>query len=196
MSHQQMMQRILRILRDAPNLAAGMASLFSYGRELQPEFRLWKRLERIDSASDAQVMLLLLRQQLEDPEISAEYTGFYFGLDGLNMPHGKGVEFGCSRHFRLDATDDKWVYQCDLYPEKIPSDSLSAAYRTGIELGGLADYIVCFGFLGLALRQAFDSIPTTESLNSAPYRAMMWGFHDGDLESLGVIHPQGFQLAK
>jgi hypothetical protein len=196
MSHQQMMQRILSIVKGAPDVAAGMSSLFAYGKALKPTFPRWKKLERIDYASDAQLMLLFLRDALSNSEITSEYTGFYFGLDGLNMPSGKGVEFGCSRHFKPQTTDEKWVYQCDLYPENIPSESLSAAYRTGIELGELPDYIVCFGFLGLALRQAFDSIPAIESLNGAPYRAIMWGYHDGDLQLLGVVHPQGLQLAK
>jgi hypothetical protein len=91
MNHQQMMQRILSIVKDAPDFAAGMASLFAYGRELQPTPRLWRKLERIDYASDTQLMLLLLRHGLKNPEIICEYTGIYFGLDGLNMPRGKGV---------------------------------------------------------------------------------------------------------
>ena len=36
MSHQQMMQGILGIVKNAPDFPTGMASLFTFGKELHP----------------------------------------------------------------------------------------------------------------------------------------------------------------
>src|SRR4051794_15745659 len=63
------------------------------------EADLWKDLRERDYVGDAMAMRLAFEASLRATPVSAEYTGLYFGLDGLNMPRTQGIEFGCSKTF-------------------------------------------------------------------------------------------------
>src|SRR5437016_2588674 len=68
----------------------GVKRLIDYCRRTDPSTSLLNRLERIDYVRDARAIKDQLRAILEETRIPKSRTGFYFGLDGLNIPSGKG----------------------------------------------------------------------------------------------------------
>jgi hypothetical protein len=182
----------LRTIRDTTSVERGMAELLAFCRAQAPEDdETWGELSGLDFGEDVRAIaaeLAVLISALGD-----EYTGLYFGLDGLNMPHGKGIEFGCATGYVPGAADDEWVYGCSRYPGEIASGVLSEMYRH-VRVGRFGDCVLCLGYLGMALRAALERVDAAVTLGGAGERAVVFGFHDGDLLRLGVIKPGGFEL--
>jgi hypothetical protein len=133
---------------------------------------------------------------LRSKAVPPEYTGLYFGLDGLNMPRSKGIEFGCSKTFD-EASDEggvNWAYNGSFYPFEIPSALLSELYGGVVEMAGLADHAVCIAYTGLAVRDALRDLPRELTLGGAKARAVCFGPHDGDLYRLGTLRPDGLHI--
>jgi hypothetical protein len=179
---------------DAPD---GIARLIKFCRAEAPaDAALWDDLARRDFAADYAHFRDDFGDNLKGSPIPAKYNGFYFGLDGLNMPNGKGVEFGCSDTFD-DANDDgdvKRAYDGSHYPFEIASPLLSELYDGVVEIASLADHAVCIAYVGLAVRDALRELPISDTLGKARARAVCWGPHDGDLYRLGTLRPDGLVL--
>ncbi|HEX5242256.1 MAG TPA: hypothetical protein VFW23_03260 [Tepidisphaeraceae bacterium] len=194
-------KKTVRKMREVINadkpLAQSMATLLSFCKAEAPdEAALWKDLRSRDFDADAQKIARMFKASLKSKPVPGKYNGMYFGLDGLNMRDGKGIEFGCSKAFD-ESNDDggsKWAYESEFYPFQIPSALLSALYNDVVEMGSLADYLVCIAYTGLAVRDTFRDLPVNLTLGRAKSRAICFGPHDGDLFRLGTLRADGLDL--
>jgi hypothetical protein len=177
----------------AGGVARCVKRLLAYCRKEDPSSDEWDRLQKLPFEADAERIAQEIEVAFRSRKITARHKGFYFGLDGLNMPKGKEIEFGCSTKFDPKSNADEWVSECDFYFRTIKSKVLSAAYRI-VEGAGIGDYVLCLGYTGLALRAAFEAIDPEILLGKAKSRGVCWGFHDGDLFNLGIITSKGFKL--
>lgn len=184
-------------LRKRRDLRQSMDLLLTFCESEAPDdTALWTDLRTRDYEADAQQIQRSLQKSLRKSPIPTDYTGLYFGLDGLNMPRGKGIEFGCSKAFD-EAQDDggvTWAYKGDFYPFKIPSPLLSGLYDGVVEMASLADFAICISYTGLAIRDALDALPLHLTLGDAKARAVCFGPNDGDLFRLGTLRAGGLDV--
>lgn len=181
----------MRTVVASKNLKQGITRLLSYCRKNGSENPSLSRLSKLPFAKDAKHIAEQLRRFAEDKKIPPKCKGFYFGIDGLNMPDGKGIEFGCSP-IANPGEDVEWAQHCDVYPgDGLMSPVLSEIYRV-IQGAGIYDYVFALGYSGLALRHALESIPSRVLLGGQRQRVACWGFGGGDYFSLGTLSPSGF----
>lgn len=178
-------------------IAESVSTLLDFCESEAPrDAALWKKLRGRDYAGDAQEMRRAFAAALRLKPVPAEYNGLYFGLDGLNMPRSKGIEFGCSKTFD-EANDDggvDWAYDGSFYSFEIPSGLLGELYDGVVEMASLADHAVCIAYTGLAVRDALCDLPRELTLGGARARAACFGPHDGDLYRLGTLRTGGLQV--
>ena len=190
-------EKMCQVINDGQPIRQSISTLLDFCEfEAPDDAALWKDLRGRDYAGDAKQMRQAMEGSLRLTPVPAEYTGLYFGLDGLNMRRSNGVEFGCSKTFD-EANDDggvNWAYDGDFYPFEIPSALLSELYGGVVEMAGLADHAVCIAYTGLAVRDAFGDLPRELTLGGATSRAICFGPHDGDLYRLGTLRANGLQV--
>jgi len=193
-------ERTMRAVFEAVNaddIADGISNLIKFCRvEAPADAALWDDLARRDFAADYVLFRDDFGGNLKASPIPAKYTSLYFGLDGLNMANGKGIEFGCSDTFddTKDDGDVSWAYDGSHYPFEIASPLLSELYDGVVQMASLADHAVCIAYVGLAVRDALRELPISDTLGTARARAVCWGPHDGDLYRLGTLRPSGLDL--
>jgi hypothetical protein len=191
------MRAVFDAVNEADDVSGGISRLIEFCRGEAPEdAALWDDLAERDFAADYVQFRDDFGDSLKGSPIPPKYTGFYFGLDGLNMPNGKGIELGCSDTFdnSKDDGDVSWAYDGSHYPFEIASPMLSELYDGVVEIASLADHAVCIGYVGLAVRDALRELPISDTLGKARARAICWGPHDGDLYRLGTLRPDGLVL--
>jgi hypothetical protein len=195
--YERTMRAVFDEVNEADDAAGGVARLIHFCRAEAPaDESLWAVLSQRDFGADAAQFRECFGDNLNSSPIPGKYNGFYFGLDGLNMPKGNGIEFGCSATFD-DANDDggvKWAYNGSHYPFEIASPLLSELYDGVVEIASLADHAVCIAYVGLAVRDALRELPISDTLGRAQARAVCWGPHDGDLYRLGTLRRDGLVL--
>jgi hypothetical protein len=114
-------------------------------------------------------------------------VGIYLGLDTLNVRDGRGtnIDFGGTPNCDPNQDSADWVWEADLEygkPHLIQGlYRLQDAYRTEPwrEAFQLLDYIFFLGYSGIILCSAFEKLSPPRDLLPA------WGFHDGDMFTLG-----------
>jgi hypothetical protein len=90
--------KMCEVINAGRPIADSMSSLLDFCEsEASSEAALWKDLRGRDYAGDAKAMQQAFGASLRVNAVPPEYSGLYFGLDGLNMPRSKGIEFGCSK---------------------------------------------------------------------------------------------------
>ncbi len=195
--YKRTMQAVFDAVNEADDAAEGISRLIQFCRAEAPaDAALWHALARRDFAADYAQFRDDFGDNLKGSPIPATYNGLYFGLDGLNMPNGKGVELGCSDTFD-DANDDgdvEWAYDGSHYPFEIASPLVAELYDGVVEMASLADHAVCIAYVGLAVRDALRELPISDTLGKARARAICWGPHDGDLYRLGTLRRDGLVL--
>jgi len=156
----------------------GIQSILDFMEILVPGDITWQELRSFDFVADAARIESSLATHIET---AATFSHYYFGLDHLNMPKGKGIEFGCG-----EAQDNFTKYL-----GRIPSRALAKIFSACEENPG--QYALGLGFLGLALYQAFKSLAPSFPGAQKP-RKIIFGFGGGDIFPLGAIHDGRFQL--
>jgi hypothetical protein len=189
-------QAALRVVHDAVrrgDLAESMSCLLASCRAYEPDLPVWAELTVEQLVRDAERVGDQLAVLLDVSAVPAEFTGFYFGLHADGIRRGRGIGFGCTKHWAPSARDCEWACTCDRWPGALHSEVLVQLYRQ-IREASRHDYVLCFGFLGLALRRAFERLPLSLLLGGARERGVCWGFDEGDLNPLGRITADGFVL--
>lgn len=171
--------------------AAGWADIITLCRASCPNAP-WDSLPSLDFERDIGAATAWLTAQLD---AVPNAVGIYLGLDTLNMGDGDGknIEFGGTPN--CDATLDSvdWLYKSKgldyganhliygLYELQViyQSEPWEAA-------SSLCDYTFFLGYSGIILAQAFERLSTPRTL------LPVWGFHDGDLFTLGRKHGGAF----
>src|SRR5262249_31154315 len=152
------------VIRTASNPAQGMAELLAFCRQRQPRSsKLWEAISEINFAADSLRIRSALAKTLSDAHLRPEYTGFYFGLDGINNAKGKGIEFCCSKAHKPGKLDVEFAYKSECLPD-IPSAAVTQLYKH-VKPASFADHCICLGFLGLALREVFESLNPSTTLD-------------------------------
>jgi hypothetical protein len=181
-------------VNESEDVVDGMARLLDFCRVESPtDASLWNTIAECDFEGDYRQLCDSFGESLSSDPIPAEYNGFYFGLDGLNMPNGKGIEFGCTKFFD-DATDAggfKWAESCSYYPFELPSAILGQLYGGVVKMATLADFALLIPYVGLAVRDCLRELPISRTLGRSRARGLCWGPHDGDLYRLGTLRPDG-----
>lgn len=182
---------VMRRIVATSSLQSGVKRLIDYCEKVDGIRTLARQLSKLPYRKDAHDIAAQLEQFAKEKKIPAACKGFYIGLDGLNMPDGHGLQFGCSPHAD-DSDDAEWASECDTYPGDLMSPLLSEIYRR-IDGASVWDYALTLGYCGLALRFAFEKIDSRLLLNGQKARHVCWGHHDGDLLYLGTLSPRGFK---
>ena len=76
-------------------LAEGTQYLLHLAQEADPEDGHLRELAKTDLVADAAQIAHSVATLAEHLPVEVQYL--YFGLDGLNMANGKGIEFGAAR---------------------------------------------------------------------------------------------------
>lgn len=143
----------------------------------------WDSLPKPDLERDIAAAHHWLESQLNTVP---EAVGIYLGLDTLNMNEGAGknVEFGGTSDCdpanesvdwlggELDYGSDHLIYGLYELQRMYETDAWKQAFS-------LCDYIFFLGYSGIVLTQAFERLSTNRTLMP------IWGFHDGDMFTLG-----------
>lgn len=160
------------------DLPDGIARLLAFVDLKYPKSKDYAKIRKVDFAADAAA----IRDALEKVLPGDDSAELYFGLDSLNMPNGKGIEFGAGD-----------VNSC--YPNAravLPSAAFGQIFRYAKDTD--AQYALAIGYLGLAIKTAFATIPPRKALGKTRKRTIIFGFHDGDLFPLGQITLKGLTL--
>lgn len=175
------------------DLEDGVRRLIESCRAQEPELPVWEELSVEVYVRDAEQVRDQLEVILASGAVPAEVTGFYFGLHADGISKGLGIGFGCTTRWEPSVGDCEWACTCDLRPGVLHSEILVQLYRA-IRVASWHDLVLCCGFLGLALRRAFETLPVKLLLGGARERGVCWGFDEGDLYPLGRVRSEGFVL--
>ncbi|HEV2292946.1 MAG TPA: hypothetical protein VGR35_03770 [Tepidisphaeraceae bacterium] len=191
-----------QIIRTAPDVATGARVLHEIARQfVPPELPVWKVLAALKWADDVAAVREAWVERARTC-IPPEASGIYFGIDGLNMPEGKGVELGCSSGHLPGWQSIDYVFNCETYCPDLPLPSLTALY-TWLHAGGGYDtfgpvdnlhveYPICLGVSALVFRDALRGVDAWSLVGETTERCFAIGFHDGDLLRLGRGTLTGF----
>jgi hypothetical protein len=193
---------IERIIREAPDVATGSRVLHEIARQFVPaELPVWKVLARLNWPKEVDGVRAAWIERARTC-IPPEVSGIYFGLDGPNMPDGKGVELGCSTGHLPGWQSIDYVFNCETFCPDIPLPSLSALYTWfyaggGYETFGAVDnmhieYPICLGVTALVFRDALRGLDSFSLVGETTERCFALGFHDGDMLRLGRGTLDGF----
>ena len=196
------LELIERIIREAPDVAAGARVLYEVARlDVPAHLPVWKVLPTLRWADDVAEVREAWVQRARYC-IPPEASGIYFGIDGLNMPEGKGVELGCSTAHLPGWQSIDFIFNCETYCDDLPLPSLTRLYtwfyrEGGYETFGSIDnlrleYPVCLGIGALVLRDALRTLDASLLIGETAERCFAFGFHDGDMLRLGRATQDGF----
>jgi hypothetical protein len=174
----------LSIVREKRPPETAWGEILALGRRAHA-FRPWDSLPTMDFERDIVAATNWLTAELR---ALPDAVGLYLGLDTLNMDWedgAKNVEFGGSSN--CDPTQDSpaWLWSAEL---QYGSDhlieglrDLNHVYRTEKweDAFDFCDYILFLGYSGIVFAEAFERLETPRTLLPA------WGFHDGDMFTLG-----------
>lgn len=135
----------------------------------------------IDFAADAGALAVSLGALVA--KLPPRVTGVCFFLDGEG-----GLDVMRCTGWTPGAALETWT-DTARPGGKLRSRALRKAYAT--VAAGAAEYAVCLGYAGLALRDGLRALG-----NDPVERAIAWGFHDGDTFVLGIHGPRGFRPAR
>jgi hypothetical protein len=142
---------------------------------------LLERVRAIDFVADSEHFAEQLPKVLKN--ITPEATRLLFALDDSNMAAGQGIV--CAAALSHEYED------FDAFYAEIPSPALSRLFNL---VGG--EEAVCgigYGYLGMAVRDAFAKLPT-DMLKQRKGVDIEIGHADGDSILLGVAAPRGITL--
>ena len=169
------------------DIKQGIEPLICHAQLYEPDSVIWDNIRKIPFIEDSILIYHALSQSML--KVGSEITEFYFGLDGINMLNGKGIEMG----------GGKGEHQYCAFRDEIPSIALEQFYNECLSLhesaSFVAEYTIAMGYLGLALRAAFTQISSKIAATSLKKRTVVFGFHDGDLWPLGTLDEYGFKLS-
>lgn len=184
---------LLELVRTAPSAAAGWPRVLAFCRECWPE-GAWQDLPDVATARDVAAAAAWLTTVRAAPDVPSPLRGLYLGLDTLNMddPGGKNVEIGGTA--TVNPADDgrEWLYALEWYGPPHLIESLRDLQDVYMEwpsddLQMTADYVLFLTYSGLVLAEAAAQVTWRDDT------VVVWGFHDGDLYTLGQGRPTGFE---
>lgn len=195
------LERTLRGQRDLGNGYAALLGLLS--RQEGVSRGLMDVVRELDFESDVEGLAEQLGRMFE-LWVPEETTGIYLGVDGLNMPDGKGIEVGCSTGHRAGSDDVQFIFECETYLEELDLPTLRQFFewRYGEgreevrgEAGLFADYVVGLGATALTFVMALGRVPLEVLLGpEVEERLVVLGFHDGDMLRLVRIRRGGIRV--
>ena len=188
-------EKILRTLRGDATPAAKWKSIVALCQK-ESTSNCWRHLPRPKIGEDIDRAAAWLTKQFKICPVPIR--GIYLGLDTLNMRSGRGanVEIGISDSANPVAPDDKrWLYerQANWYGKNHLIRSLVGMKREYTRerweyVSPDPDYAVFLGYSGVILSSAFEQATRGREV------VAIWGFHDGDLFTLGARVKNKFKL--
>lgn len=166
------------------DVAPGMRRLIDAQRGENSENPFWDRLDKFDYAADAEAIGKRLTKLLSAQRLNAKTKELWLLLDSLNMPAGKGIEV-CAASSRNGQ---------ETVLGEVASKGLSHLFRNVAD--SLPQISLGLGYLGLAVKQAVQTIPSATVLGDAKKLRIAIGFHDGELVNLGTVSATGLELVK
>lgn len=171
------------IIKTFSNAKDGWIDLLAACKLAEPNAP-WHQLPTLDVERDVTSALNWLKEELDETN---EPIGVYLGLDTLNMEDGDGtnVEFGYTQACDTSSDSSDWVYNENL---KYGNNhliyglfELKKVYQTApwSKFASFCDYILFLGYSGIVFADAFRKLPKNNTMLVA------WGFHDGDILTLG-----------
>ena len=194
---------IASVVRSRPSIEQGRDALYELVLQHHPRSNrpLWRLLDSLDWDADVARVSDALAERFQ-VDVTPDVTGIYLGIDGINMPGGKGIEFGCSTAWSPAARDLDYVYHCERYLDDLPMPTLAAYYDWYYNAPDssvrhpeclFVEFPVCLGMSALVVCHALARLdPSLVCGASKSTRCIAYGFHDGDMMRLGRATPEGF----
>jgi hypothetical protein len=180
---QKAIDEMLAVVATAADVSAGMRRLIDFTRVAAPPLnKLWDGAARQDFASDAWIIKAMIQSALSEEAPPADLDQFFV------VSSSGHLQFGAMKKAGHDA-DQRRMW----HGPQIESQVFARLQRK-IPGASIGDYAICFGYVGLALRETFAQLPTALTLGDADQRTVVWGPHDGGLFRLGTIRPSGLEL--
>jgi len=186
----EQIHQTLALVRGHTDLSSDWTQLVDICRQVHPDCP-WADLPPPDVQSDLHDTWQWLQKEVaEQPDAS----GLYLGLDTLNMGDGKGmnIDFGATSECDPASYSPDWVWDVTLsygsHHLIRGLVGLQAIYARPIwrDAFGLCDYVFFLGYSGMILTQVFESFTLPRTFMP------VWGFHDGDMFTLGRYHNGSF----
>lgn len=176
---------LLALVQNSPNATEGWARLLELCERHWPS-QLWGRLAGVKTDADVDAAALWLSAQISSSPDPSHPCALYLGLDTLNMQDGDGTNVEVAGSSKFDP-DDKSMAWLDRFEWRGRSHlirglmTMEAVYRQNewAALFGTADYVLFLVYSGLVLSEAASRIRWPAN------SILVWGFHDGDLFTLG-----------
>ncbi len=173
----------LTLVKDTTDAHAMWPHLIDICRRVHPDLP-WHEMPSPEVQLDLHEAWLWLQNDLSEHD---EAVGIYLGLDTLNMQGGRGtnIEFGATSECDPNSGRPDWAWDAALrYGSRHLIKGLvgmQACYSRPAwrESSGLCDYVFFLGYSGMVLAEVFESFTLPRTLMP------VWGFHGGDLFTLG-----------
>ena len=193
---------IERIVREAPDVAAGARVLYELARlDVPAELPVWNVLRTLTWPDDVAVVRDAWVQRTRTC-LPPDASGIYLGVDGQNMADGQGISLGCSEGHLPGWQGIDYVFNCETYCEDLPLPSLTRLYTWlyqggGYDTFGSVDNLnieipICLGVTALVFRDALRPLDPLALAGETLERCFALGFHDGDMLRLGRATQEGF----
>ena len=190
---------VQRVVHSNCSVEAGMRTLITEceHRAADPD---WERFLAIDYPSDVERVGRWLARAFKSPP-SPELTGLWFGL--FNPVENDG-DASCDLRVHADVydPDDEWAIYGRWQPddEGARSSALRDIYRIAYRsdrpdhLGNDAEYPLCLGYAGLAIRTILSGPGANDLFSGADARVAVVGWDDGDSILIGTLSRTGFAI--
>jgi len=186
----EQIDQTLALVRGHTDSASDWTQLVDICRQVHPNCP-WDDLPPPDVQSDLHDTWQWLQKELaEQPDA----IGLYLGLDTLNMRDGKGmnIDFGATTECDSASDSPDWVWDVTLsygsHHLIRGLVGLQATYSRPVwrDSFDLCDYVFFLGYSGMILSEVFESFTLPSTFMP------VWGFHDGDMFTLGRYHNGAF----
>jgi hypothetical protein len=180
---EQIVDQTLALVRGDTSASSDWKQLVDICRRVHPDCP-WDDLPTPHVQSDLHDTWEWLQKEVaEQPEA----IGLYLGLDTLNMDYGKGtnIEFGASSECDSSSDSPEWVWDVTLeHGSRHLIRGLVGFQSVYSQLDwkkafDLCDYVFFLGYSGMILAEVLESFTIPRTLMP------VWGFHDGDMFTLG-----------
>ncbi|HJZ88792.1 MAG TPA: hypothetical protein VKN99_26655 [Polyangia bacterium] len=198
----RMFDYVDQVIRSRGTVASGMKKIIGRCRRSAPDPD-WKRFLEIDFASDVERLREWLTRVFASPP-PADQTGLWFGLCTPVLEGGSVCDLRVHAAV-YDSENAEWPCWLNWEPSEpyARSQALASIYRIAYRseradyLGNNAEYPLCLGYAGLALRSVLSGVDPPRVVAGANQRVALLGWDGGgDQLYIGAVRKDGFRVAK
>jgi hypothetical protein len=199
---QEAFGRIETVVGSQVDAQAGMEMLIGYCASRLPD-PTWDVIRRLGIRDDIGALRTWLTSVATKEPAPEQINAYWFGLFNPVDEKGNttcGSYVAGSDHFDPHDETGDWACAPAYFPGRRYADSAvlrgiyEAAYLQESGPGDFAEYVLCLGYAGLAIKDVCMTADPGLLLGGSRQRVVAVGFDSGDFMLLGRIRPDGFVL--